>query len=71
MEFKLPWRKAGLLISMIQWIRTSRLSIKNSLAKGHLQKDCCEGPDREDLHLMPVVMSFGMHGGGEREIWRE
>ena len=22
-EFKLPWRKAGLLISMIKWTRTS------------------------------------------------
>jgi len=33
-EFKLPWRKAGLLkiISMIKWIRTSRLSIENSLS---------------------------------------
>ena len=29
-EFKLPWRKAGLLISMIKWTRTSRLSIKIS-----------------------------------------
>ena len=30
---KLPWRKAGPLktFSMIKWIRTSRLSIKNSL----------------------------------------
>ena len=31
-EFKLPWRKAGLLISIIQWTRTSRLSIKISLS---------------------------------------
>jgi len=31
-EFKLPWRKAGLLISMIKWTRTSRLSIKISLS---------------------------------------
>ena len=31
-EFKLPWRKAGLLISMIKWIRTSRLSMKISLS---------------------------------------
>ena len=31
-EFKLSWRKAGLLISMIQWTRTSRLSIKISLS---------------------------------------
>ena len=31
-KFKLPWRKAGLLISMIQWTRTSRLSIKISLS---------------------------------------
>ena len=28
---KLPWRKAGLLISMIKWIRSSRLSFKNYL----------------------------------------
>jgi len=28
--FKIPWRKAGLL-TMIKWIRTIRLSIKNSL----------------------------------------
>ena len=27
-KFKLPWRKAGLLILMIQWTRTRRLSIK-------------------------------------------
>ena len=33
-EFKLPWRKAGLLISMIKWTRTSRLSIKISLSRG-------------------------------------
>ena len=32
-EFKLPWRKAGLLISMIKWW-TSRLSIKISLSEG-------------------------------------
>ena len=34
-EFKLPWREAGLLkqFSMIKWIRTSRLSIKNSLSE--------------------------------------
>ena len=31
-EFKLPWRKAGLLLSMIKWTRTSRLSIKISLS---------------------------------------
>jgi hypothetical protein len=31
-EFKLPWRKAGLLISMIKWTWTSRLSIKISLS---------------------------------------
>ena len=31
--FKLPWRKAGLLISMIKWTRTSRLSIKISLSQ--------------------------------------
>ena len=31
-ECKLPWRKAGLLISMIQWTRASRLSIKMSLS---------------------------------------
>ena len=31
-ELKLPWRKAGLLISMIKWTRTSRLSIKISLS---------------------------------------
>ena len=31
-EFKLPWRKAGRLISMIKWTRTSRLSIKISLS---------------------------------------
>ena len=32
-EFKLPWRKAGqLLIPMIYWIRTSRVSMKNSLS---------------------------------------
>ena len=31
-EFKLPWRKAGLLISMIKWTRTSRLSIQISLS---------------------------------------
>jgi hypothetical protein len=31
-EFKLPWRKAGLLISMIEWTRTSRLSIKISFS---------------------------------------
>ena len=31
-EFKLPWRKAGLLTSMIKWTRTSRLSIKISLS---------------------------------------
>ena len=31
-EFKLPWRKAGLLISMIKWTGTSRLSIKISLS---------------------------------------
>ena len=30
-EFKLPWRKAVLLIS-IKWTRTSRLSIKISLS---------------------------------------
>ena len=32
--FKLPWRKIGLLkiITMIKWIRTGRLSIKNSLS---------------------------------------
>ena len=29
-EFKLPWRKASLLISMIEWNRASRLSIKIS-----------------------------------------
>ena len=32
-EFKLLWRRAGLLISMIKWTRTSRLSIKISLSK--------------------------------------
>ena len=31
-EFKLPWRKASLLISMMKWTRTSRLSIKISLS---------------------------------------
>ena len=31
-EFKLPWRKAGLLVSMIKWTRTSGLSIKISLS---------------------------------------
>ena len=31
-EFKIPWCKAGLLISMIKWTRTSRLSIKISLS---------------------------------------
>ena len=31
-EFKLPWRKADLLISMIKWTRTSRLSMKISLS---------------------------------------
>ena len=31
-EFKLPWRKAGLLISMIKWILTRRLSTKMSLS---------------------------------------
>ena len=31
-EFELPWRKAGLPISMIKWTRTSRLSIKISLS---------------------------------------
>ena len=31
-EFNLPWRKAGLLISMIKWTRTSRLSIKKPLS---------------------------------------
>ena len=31
-EFKIPWRKAGLLISMINWTRNSRLSIKISLS---------------------------------------
>jgi hypothetical protein len=31
-EFKLLWRKAGLLISMIKWTRTSKLSIKISLS---------------------------------------
>ena len=30
-EFKLPWRKAGLIVSMIKWTRTSRLSIQISL----------------------------------------
>ena len=36
-EFKLPWRKAGLLkiMSLIKWIRTSGLlSMKNSLSVG-------------------------------------
>ena len=31
-EFELPWRKAGLLIAMIKWTRTSRLAIKISLS---------------------------------------
>ena len=31
-EFKLPWHKAGLIISMIKWTRTRRLSIKISLS---------------------------------------
>ena len=30
---KLPWRKAGLLISMIKWTRISRLPIKISLSR--------------------------------------
>ena len=32
-EFKLQWRKAGLLISIIKWSQTSRLSIKISLSR--------------------------------------
>ena len=31
-EFKLQWRKAGLLISMIKWTRTSRLSMEISFS---------------------------------------
>jgi len=31
-------RPVHLMITMIQWIRTSRLSIKNSLSLGHDQK---------------------------------
>ena len=38
-EFKLPWREAGPPnLTMIKWIRISRLSIKNSLFLNHQVK---------------------------------
>ena len=43
-EFKLPWRKAGLLISMMKWTRTSKLSIKISLLDGYVQSGYCVAP---------------------------
>ena len=49
-EFKLPWRKAGVLISMIKWIRTSRLSIDLSLS---LSFSLCVAGTRAGWQLDP------------------
>ena len=61
-EFKLPWCKAGLLISMIKWIRTSRLSMKISLwvggGGGHLL-------DRLLLRLEPTLGDNELRRGGK------
>ena len=43
-EFKLPWRKAGLLISKIKWTRTSRMSTKISLST-QTKRQCKAAPD--------------------------
>jgi len=61
-EFTLPWRKAGLLISMIKWTRTSRLSIKISLSlwiPARAQTlECCRARSSRHARVLEGVGPF-------------
>ena len=56
MEFKLPWRKAGLLISMIKWTRISRLSIKISLSSAYFGPQVRYPISRKNPVCVPKVL---------------
>jgi len=70
-EFKLPWCKAGLLILMIKWTRTSRLSTKISLSTGDSARGRGAPVDHRghwDRQSPPpyeptVVLRLGPYGG--------